>query len=154
MKLLKSLDHALVATIEEHKYLRTIEILPVFGNFLELHFGAGFFERTSQTVSGIDGCRPIDIDPRASFYSLKFINFVSYSVTDEMFSQSAEHEAFSGLRLRSYSKSHFLDFINAKTWATADFPGELLHYQLNTLDHTIDVVTAVPPDLVQLQRDS
>jgi hypothetical protein len=150
MKLPKDLTHPLTAIIEQCEYLRTVEIFPVLGNVLEFHAGGGEVLDDPHTVAGIEGVRSIEVPSKSDRYSFKFVNFVSYCVTEEMFINTATDEIFEGGRIRSYSKSHFLDFVSTATWATADFPGNLLHYQLNTLDHTIDVVTAEPPELVLL----
>lgn len=151
MKLPTDLTHPLTTIIEQCEFLRTDKIFPVVGNVLEVQVGGGRVLDNSHTMAGIEGVRSIEIPSEADRYSFKFVNFVSYSVTDEMFINTATGEVFEGGRLRSYSKSHFLDYVSAATWATANFPGNLLHYQLNTLDHTIDVVTAAPPDLVVFQ---
>ncbi|MDA9980017.1 hypothetical protein N9E38_01100 [Yoonia sp.] len=151
MKLLKDLAHPLATTIEQCEFLRTVEILPVLGNLLEFHAGGGKVLDDPHTIAGIEDVRSIEVPSKSDRYSFKFVNFISYSVTDEMFVNSVTDEVFEGGRLRSYSKSYFLDFVTASTWATSNFPGNLLHYQLNTLDHTINVVTAEPPELVMVQ---
>ena len=151
MKLPKDLTHPLTTIIEQCKYLRTVEIFPVFGNLLEFHAGGGKVLDDPHAIAGIEGVQSIEVPSKSARYSFKFVNFISYSVTDEMFINTATDEIFEGGRLRSYSKSHFLDYVSAATWATANFPGNLLHYQLNTLDHTIDVVTAEPPELMMVQ---
>ncbi|MGC3940983.1 hypothetical protein ACOTTU_24575 [Roseobacter sp. EG26] len=151
MKLPKDLTHPLATIIEQCEYLRTVEIFPVCGSLLEFHAGAGKVFDDPHTIAGIEGVRSIEVPPKSDRYSFKFANFVSYSVTDEMFINTVTDEVFKGGRLRSYSKSHFLDYVSAATSATDHFPGNLLHYQLNTLDHTIDVITAEPPELVMAQ---
>lgn len=137
--------------IERLQYLRTVEISPVIGNFLKLSVGGAEVLENSHTVSGIENVRSLEVPEKSDIYSFSFHNFVSYSVTDEMFIQSATDDVFEGGRIRIYSQSRFLRFVAATTWATTDFPGPLLHYQLNTLDHTIDIVTAGSPKLVVKQ---
>lgn len=151
MKLAKDLKHPLVAAIEGCKYLRTVEIRPVLGNLLEFHAGEGKTLDDPHEVGGIEDVRSIKVLSESELYSFKFQHFVSYNVTDEMFIQNSKDDLFEGGKLRSFSKSRFLEYVSATTWATADFPGELMHFQLNTLDHTIDVVTAEPPELGLVQ---
>jgi len=151
MELSSDLEHPLVAVIERLKYLRTVEIPPVFGNLLELRIGGAEVLNDPHTVAGIEDVRSLETPEKSDVYSFIFRNFVSYSVTDEMFIQSATDDVFEGGRIRIYSQCHFLRFVAGTTWATSHFPGPLLHYQLNTLDHTIDIVTAESPKLVVKQ---
>ena len=145
MQLMNGLEHPLVSLIEQLQYLRTVNILPVVGNLLEIHIAGGQVLNDPHTVGEINDVRSIEVPEKSDIYSFYFNKFVTYNVTDEMFIRRTAGEVFEGGRIRTYSKSHFLEFTSSVTWATTDFPGPLLHYQLNTLDHTIDVVTAEPP---------
>ncbi len=144
---MECIEHPAVTSIEQLRYLRTLKVSPVTGTLLEVHVAGGEVLDNPHAVAGIHNVRSISIPKKSDIYSFKFANFISYSVTDEMFIQTVTEEVFIGGRIRIYSKSHFLDCVSSATWATSEFPGRLLHFQLNTLDHTIDVVTVNPPHI-------
>ena len=146
------LNHPLVAVIENMKFLRTVEILPVRGELLEIHVAGADVLDDPHTVAGIEDVRSVEVLSNSRVYAFSFPKFVAYAVTDEMFIHSKTTEIFEGGRVRLYSKSHFRDYVSSVSWATSDFPGTLLHCQINTLDHTVDVVTAAPLELVMLEE--
>lgn len=145
---LVTLDHPLITQIENHKYLLSQRIFPVEGSRLVFQIAeAAPMGDPHVTVVGIKGVETISTPRKAKRYTFTFEDFVAYSVTSEMYAQEGKDEIFEGRRVRIYSQSAFLTFVSATTWATDDFPGPLHHYQVNTLDHSIDVVTANPPRL-------
>lgn len=147
MDFMSELNHPLLAKIEQLEHLRTVEICPVVGTILELRIGEAKVLNDAHTFAGIKNVRALSVTDKSDVFSFTFCNFVSYSVTEEMFIQQAPTDNFQGNRIRIYSKSRFLDFVADTTWATSDFPGPLRHYQLITLDHIIDIVAAEPPTI-------
>lgn len=147
MELNASFDHPLLAEIEKSEFLRTHLIKPVVGNFLEVQVGVA--EAIDQTLemAGIMGVKALEITPRSKKYTFYFSDFVAYSVRDELYAEYSENENSIGGKISLYSSSNYLEFVKSSTWATDDHPGKLLHFQINTLDHTIDVVSATPANL-------
>lgn len=148
MEILTDIEHPLLVEIECAKYLLIAEIAPVIGTVLEVRIVGASALGKPRNVIGIANALPILPPPDADVYSFVFRNFVSYSVTEEMFSQGADNQVSKGGRIRIYTKSCFLDFVSNTTWASDEYPGKLVHYQFNTLDHTVDVVTANQPEIV------
>lgn len=149
-------NQSLVSEIEATRWLRTAQILPVTGTLLEVHTAAAQVLDDPHLVAGIEDVRSIAISATSKIYAFRFIEFVAYSVTDEMYvGRTQEEEVFEGGdRVRVYSESHFLNHVSKTTWAKDEFPGPLLHIQLNTLDHTIDVVTIKAPEIRRFEADA
>lgn len=148
MILPSDLDHHSIALIEKLKYLLTVEIRAVVGRHLEFRVAGGEVLDDPHTIAGVQDVRSIEVTSKSDIYAFTFHDFIAYSVTDEQFIQHWPKAVGKGNLVASYTKSHLLSYVAATTWATSDYPGKLLHYQVNTLDHTIDVVTAKFPTLV------
>ena len=101
-------------------------------------------------VGPISGARSLEIRPESRRYVFSFLNFVSYAVTEEMLWKTSDEDRVvdtSNGRVRQLSRSPFLSFVRASTWAEDYYDKDpLLHFQLITLDHTVDVVTTRPPE--------
>ncbi len=78
-------------------------------------------------------------------FEIVWDNYVAYSVTNESFATPSESEEFSGRFARSYSKSHFLDYISHATFASNEYPGALQHVGIVSEEHIIDVISTEPP---------
>lgn len=103
-------------------------------------------------VGPITGAQPLEIRPNSKRYIFNFEDFVSYAVTEEMFWQVSDADVLASThngRVRQLSQSPFLNFVRASTWAADYYENDpLLHFQLITLDHTIDVVTTQLPEFL------
>lgn len=101
-------------------------------------------------VGPIAGTRALEIQPKSKLYVFKFLDFASYAVTEEMFWQASDADVVADThngKVRQLVQSPFLDFVRASTWAESYYENDpLLHFQLITLDHTVDVVTTHPPE--------
>lgn len=84
-------------------------------------------------------------------YQILFPNYISYAVTNESFTFVDDTEVRTGQLFSIYTKSHFLNFVRASTFATEDFPGPFTHYQINCLNHGIDVVSVSEPEIKILE---
>lgn len=101
-------------------------------------------------VGPIEGVRSLEIRPESRRYVFKFLDFVSYAVTEEMIWQPSDADVVVDThngRVRQLSQSPFLNFVRTSTWAEIYYDNDpLLHFQIITLDHTVDVVTIRPPE--------
>jgi len=80
-------------------------------------------------------------------YELLFPDYISYAVTNEAFGFIDNTEVRIGRLFSIYTKSHFLNFVRTSTFASEDYPGPFTHYQVNCLNHTIDVVSTSEPEI-------
>ncbi|HMV84308.1 MAG TPA: hypothetical protein PLD20_25615 [Blastocatellia bacterium] len=137
----------------KHLYLRTIH--EPEDNVLLLivqEAGAGGEAEDIQVAEvKIPNTRAIISSEKDLAYQILFPNYISYSVTNEAFALADEKEVRSGRLFSIYSQSHFLDFVLASTLATADYPGLFTHYQINCLNHVIDVVSVSEPEIKILE---
>ncbi|WP_170396299.1 hypothetical protein [Ruegeria arenilitoris] len=145
----KTIDHPTVVWANDSENWLTKQIQPINQSLLVVDIAAAIRGSEQGSVGGIDGVYPLEIKLESDALRLRFYDFVAYSVTAEMFTQQGNQEASVGGWLRIFSKSFYLEFVERSTWATSGFPGDLIHYQINTLDHTIDVVTSNPPEILK-----
>ncbi len=101
----------------------------------------------TETIGGIKDVQPLFLSDKSTIFKFEFRNFVSYSITEEMFVKNSEYDVFEGAWVRLYSNSHFKDFVQKTTWASDEYPGELHHFQINSYSHRIDVVTSFLPQV-------
>lgn len=144
-----STEHPIVTWVNKGENWLTQQIQPINQRLLVVDIAAAIRGSQPETIAGIDNTFLLEITPESDVVRVSFSDFVSYSVTEEMFAQHSDQEISEGGWLRIFSKSFFLDFVEHSTWATSDFPGKLVHYQINTLDHTINVVTSNPPEILR-----
>ncbi len=91
-------------------------------------------------------------DPDRTF-EIRWSSYISYAVRSEHYCQWDSEEVWEGKHVfRTYTKSKFLDFVAAGTFATDDFPGPFRHYQIQSLYPIIDVASLEPPRVRVLQR--
>lgn len=148
--LFENISHPIVSWVNEQDYWLTKQIAPVDQRMLIVEIAIGVKSDQPRETAGIKDTYALEIKPESDVVRIEFRDYVSYSVTEEMFAEHPDKEVSIGRWLRIFSKSFFLDFVKLSTWATSDFPGELIHYQVNTLDHTVNIVTANPPEVLKL----
>ena len=90
---------------------------------------------------------PIVSDESCYAYEIVFDQYVAYSIRNECFVSQDDSEEFIGRLICLYSKSHFLDYVRAATFASDEYPGHLRHYGINCLNHIIDVVSVDEPKI-------
>jgi len=78
-------------------------------------------------------------------YEISFNHYISYNVTNEAYSFVDKTEARVGNLFCIYSKSNYLKFIIEHTTADIQHKGELIHYGINCLNHTIDIISLNAP---------
>ena len=96
------------------------------------------------------GIRPIEVTGESKKFEVIWETYVTYAVRDESYCSWDESEEWSGERLRIYSKSKFLDFVAAGTFASDDYPGPFKHYQILCGNHVIDVASQDAPVVTRL----
>lgn len=142
------LNHPLIDALEDYAYLLTREIAPISDREVMVHIAEGIVGAEPREMSGIKNVKPIAVTDASQNFTFKFCEVVSWAVSAEMFAEHKKDELFEGGRVRLYSRSHFLTYVGRTTWAEAYYADGLGHYQINTLDHRIDVVTAEPPEIM------
>ena len=84
-------------------------------------------------------------DPDREF-EIRWSSYISYAVRSEHYCAWDDEEIWTGKHvLRLYSKSKFLDFVAAATFATDDFPGPFKHFQIQSLYQIIDIASCDEP---------
>lgn len=79
----------------------------------------------SLEINGVvlTGVRPIEVTEDSRRFEVIFDTYISYAVRNESYCHWDESEEWEGERLRAYSKSKFLDFVAAGTFADEHYPG-------------------------------
>ncbi|MEB1609341.1 hypothetical protein VDQ74_05460 [Xanthomonas campestris pv. campestris] len=91
-------------------------------------------------------------DPERLF-EIRWSGYISYAVRSEHYCQWDDEEVWEGRHVfRTYTKSKFLDFVAAGTFANDTFPGRYRHYQIQSLYPIIDVASQDSPRVRLLQR--
>ncbi len=128
----------------------TQAIRPLNQRLLEVDIAEPAIATQTSTAAGIQDVHAIFIGAGSKAVRFEFVDFVSYAVTEEMYlGHSCEGGASSGW-IKRFETSYFLEFVACSTWATRDYPGALSHYQINTLDHRVDVVTSQSPEITKI----
>ncbi|WP_342578552.1 hypothetical protein [Psychrobacillus sp. FSL K6-2843] len=95
---------------------------------------------------------PVTTDESLPIIQIHFENYISYSVTNESFTQWDEYEEFEGKAFRVYSKSHFLDFVQSHTFASKDYPGPFKHYGMICIDHIVNIASTSIPIITEVEK--
>ena len=94
-----------------------------------------------------------EVDDELPIIQLEFNSYVSYSVINESFTEMDDYEVCQGEVFRIYTKSRYLDFIKAATFAEDIFPEErFVHYQVPCLNHIIDIISYEEPKITEKKR--
>ena len=95
----------------------------------------------------VSGLRSIESDRACRLFEIEWPSYVANSVRDERFTQIDNDEVWRGRLFCEFSKSHFLEYVKRATFASADYPGLLRHWGINCLNHIVDVVSTVEPQI-------
>lgn len=94
------------------------------------------------------GAHPIESVEGCKLFQLSWKHYLAYLVTEELVGSNAPNgyadEVYTGMILRVYTESHFLDHVMRDTGGHVE---EILHYKLICLNHLIDVVSYYSPDV-------
>jgi hypothetical protein len=94
----------------------------------------------------LTGAAPIESTETCKTFVLYWPRYVAYLVTEEAVGSCGkrEDEIFKGRFFRVYEKSHFLDHIAHDTGGHFK---SFRHYKIICLNHLIDVVSTLPPEI-------
>jgi len=107
---------------------------------------------SSSSITTVIGPRAIESDATCRAFELVWQSYVSYSVRNESFCTLDKEEVWEGRLFCLYSKSHFLDYVARATFARADYPGPFRHCGINCLNHIVDVVSTVEPQVREIKH--
>jgi hypothetical protein len=145
-----------VDQINQHKYLFLADIGEPNDNVLRLVIEeARASDVAEDLVIGdvtIPETRRIISDDRCCAYEIVFGSYVAYSVRNESYTPEDKSEEFTGQLFRSYSKSRFRDYVSVATFATDDYPGKLIHYEVVCENHIVDIVSIEEPEIIIVRR--
>lgn len=115
-----------------------LKTLPLGSDILENILGAG---------------SPILPDSSCAHFTLIFESYLAVSVINESYDNgdgesSTEWLADKTLKAFSeYDKSHFRDYLSSVTFATNDFPGPQRHFEINCMNHILNVICQNDPTI-------
>ena len=93
-------------------------------------------------------CIRVETTNPSRIFEIRWSSYISYAVRSEHYCQWDSEEIWEGKHVfRVYSKSKFLDFVAAGTFASDAFPGPFKHYQIQSLYPIIDVASRQPPSV-------
>jgi hypothetical protein len=103
----------------------------------------------------LKGAHPIESVEGCKTFRLSWKHYLAYLVTEELVGSNAPKgyadEVYVGRIVRVYTNSHFLDHIMRDTGGHIQ---EILHYKVICLNHLIDVVSYLPPQVEALGGNS
>ena len=94
--------------------------------------------------------RRIYHDNKSEIFKVIFDNYIAYSVINESF-ENFGGSHYDREKIRIYSKSNFLDYVKADTFATDDYPGEFKHYAFISQRHIVNVVSTMEPNIEKIK---
>ena len=146
----------LTEQINQHQYLYLTEIGESDVNVLRIVVVEAKASSETETIdvgsAKITEVHPIEPDETSCKYEIMFGSYIAYSVLNESFASVGESEEYSGRFFRIYSKSRFVDYVRAATFASDDYPGKSTHYEIACLDHIVDIVSVDEPHISLLPR--
>jgi hypothetical protein len=139
--------------INQHRYLYLTGATEPKDNALKLVIAEAKVSDSRETVGigslELEDAAAIEVMEDSSIYEIVFDEYIAFSVRNESYSQLDDEEEFEGRLACVYSKSKFLDYVRASTFASDDYPGPFKHYGFNCLNHIVDIVSATPPKIVE-----
>ena len=93
----------------------------------------------------IGPAKRVEFDGPGSFYEFYFDTYAAYCIINESFSMFQDQEERVGRLFCIYSKSTYLDYIRINTIVEYIREGELKHFAINCLNHTVHVASMDEP---------
>lgn len=123
-------------------------------NFLRLTFIRSKTSANSESINlgdkVIGNVHSIDYDYTLPLIQIDFESYIGYSILNESFTSLDDYEKFEGKAFRICSKSRYLDFIKVDTFASEEYPGPFIHYEIACFNHIIDIVSISEPIVSEL----
>jgi hypothetical protein len=146
----------LIEQINQHRYIYLTNIGEPDVNVLRIVIEEAKVSGETKDIdlgtAKLTDVHPIISDETCSAYEIVFGSYVAYAVLNESYASVDEYEKYTGRYFRVYSKSHFIDYVRAATFATEDYPGKFTHYEIACLDHIVEVVSVDEPEIKILRR--
>jgi len=99
----------------------------------------------------LSGCHEVTIDESSAYFTISFINYVSYHVINESYANYNPNEEFISGDYGTFcifQKSAYMNFVLNQTFANDMYPGELIHYGLFAANHIVHVISKRKPKIV------
>jgi hypothetical protein len=141
--------------IDTCDFLFLTEIQELGGNRLRIVVHEGKPTGASKTItvggSAIRDCTSIEITAESAAFEFVWPHYVAYAVLNESYASPPNAEqSFKGRRFRIYEKSYFRDYLSRSTFATDEYPGPLLHFEICCEDQIVNVVSTVSPTITTI----
>ena len=147
-------DNPCFAEINSCSYLFVDALNELPGNGLQVVLREGLVRAEATTLKIADtqltGLHAIEATEKSRSFEVKWEYYVAYSVVNESFKKRRTDELWAGDLFRIYTKSCFIDFVAAATFATDEYPGPLQHIGLLCEDHIVDVISTKEPSVKKL----
>ena len=95
------------------------------------------------------GSKPITVTSDSVRYEIKFVDFISYSVTFPGYTVKDDGK-FDGVNAGTYTDSAFLRYVKEATYADEVYREPLIHYCIWCFNQKIDVVSSKPPVVIDV----
>ena len=135
------------------QHLFLTKIIEPEENTLEFELTLGIVEKTEKNllIEGVNlgPVRPISYNESSSVFRIVFESYIAYAVINESYENIGESEC-NGNKIQTHTKSNFMDYVKADTFATDDYPGTFKHYMFITLRHIVNIVSTVEPKIEKI----
>jgi hypothetical protein len=92
--------------------------------------------------------RPLISGPGDRIVALTWHDYVAYSVISESYAgKEAASPPHDGRVVHTFGASHFLDYVRKASFASDEYPGPLLHHEIVTEQHVVNLVSDQPPEV-------
>ncbi len=123
-------------------------------NSLEFELAMGIVGEleNSHKILGVEigPSRPVHHNENSEIFKVIFDRYIAYSVINESY-ESLGGTEYVGEKIRTYTKSNFLDYVKTDTFATSDYPGEFKHYAFISHRHIVNIVSIVEPRIEKIK---
>jgi len=144
-----------IAEIDDCGFLFLIELREGSRNSLHVQLAEGRPVGVPKSIkvadTEISDCTAIEITDESRVFEIVWNSYVGYSVLNESYATPSDEESGEGNRFRIYSKSRFLQFMSAATFACDDYPGPMRHYCVGCEDQILHVLSVDPPTVRKVQ---
>ncbi|MBP2644224.1 MAG: hypothetical protein H6Q67_2111 [Firmicutes bacterium] len=136
--------------INKFKTLFLEDVKEEDGHNLVLNFCIGSVSEAAEKLI-LDGVTMKDVriitkDERVRF-EVVFPSYVAFDIMNESFSIPNDYDEFTGSKAREYTKSHYLEYIQNKTTASANWMRQLKHFGFCCEWQIIDVISKDKPEV-------
>ena len=139
--------------IDAASYIMIENIKDSGGNDFEFELLLGRVSTHEEYVqigeSKIGPAKQIIFDELSPAFRITFARYIAFSVIDESYGDGDDF-AYSGINIRKYTESFFLQYVRQDTFATDNYPGKFIHYRFLSENHIINVASTEEPIIEKL----